>query len=126
MAAKVPNYEDYETEFLKSFDNALGSIEKNMGLLSVKEETFNGNTLTLKNNTVHVYNGNDGISSLSISYPSGSFISTVLFSTAKSGKISVTFPSDTKFVGSSSYEFFPAENWELNIHNGRVVGAQLY
>jgi hypothetical protein len=52
-------------------------------------------------------------------------MSTILFSTAPKGTITVTFPKGTQFSGSAPYEFFPAENWEISIHNGRVVGTTL-
>lgn len=119
------DYKVSEKNFLGAVDKVLTSIKDKIGSLSTTESSFYGDTLTLKNNTVHVYKGT-GIKNLTIKYPEGNFISTVLFSTANTGSIKVTFPADTKFVGSAPYEFFPGENWELNIHNGRVVGSQLF
>jgi hypothetical protein len=116
-------YRPHEDRFVEAVDNMLNSIEKRMNSLNPKVSTFNENYVNLEDNTVHVYNGKNGVTTLQIKYPEGDFVSTVLFSTASSGKISVSFPNGTRFVGSAAYEFFPAENWELNIHNGRVAGS---
>ena len=124
--AVTPDYNTVLNNFQTAVKNALNSIEKKISSVGVTHETFDGDTLTLKDNTVHVYSGKTGVRNLHIDYPTGNFISTVLFSTATSGDIKITFKSGTKFVGASSYEFFPAEDWELNICNGRVVGAQIF
>jgi hypothetical protein len=92
----------------------------------ITEKQFDGNYIKLEDGTTHVYSGTGGIRTLNIEYPEGSFMSTILFSTASSGDISISFPKGTIFAGSAPYEFFPGENWELNIHNKIVVGSQLF
>lgn len=123
----VSSYDTALNNFKKKFVEFLSRFESKINNLTVKVEQFNSSTLTLKNNTVHVYaGGGGGVSSLTIKYPSGDFISTILFSTANSGAINITFPPDSKFMGSVPPKFYPAENWEISIHNGRVACAQLY
>ena len=120
------DYKTSEDKFLKAVDKTLTNVKDKISALTTKQSTFDGNTLTLENNTVHVYTG-PGVKNLTIlKYPEGDFISTVLFSTYREGSVNVTFPTGTKFVGSAPYKFYPGENWELNIHNGRVVGSQLF
>jgi hypothetical protein len=118
-------YDDSRTNLLAAIDNLFTAIETKFNSVSTKEENFDGNQLALENNTIFVYNGSGGVKTLNITYPSGNFISTILFSTASSGPISIKFPSNTRFVGSAPYEFFNGENWELNIHNGIVVGSTI-
>ena len=119
------NYKAKESLFITAVDTLLSSLKNRLNKLTTKSATFNTSTLTLEDNYVYVYNGAGGVSSLHITYPDSDCVATVLFSTAKSGTIKVTFKQGTKFVGSAAYEFFPGENWELHIHNGRVVGSQI-
>lgn len=119
------NYNQALVNFKKNFSAFLSRIENKLNNLTVKVKQFNSSTLTLENNTVYVYVGS-GLSSLNIRYPSGDFISTIIFSTVKSGSVNIIFPSGTKFVGSIPPKFYAAENWEISIHNGRVACAQLY
>ena len=109
--------------------NFLTNLTSKLELLTTTTKEFNtdSTTLMMEDNTVFVYTGSSGITSLTINYPSeGNFISTIIFSTAKNGSIEVNFPSGTQLVGRSRLEFFNSESWELNIHNGRVVAAQIY
>ena len=123
--ANETTYDSAESEFLSAVDGALTSIKNKFDLLTITEHRFSNSEITLKNNSVFVYNGETGVRELHIKYPEGNFIATVLFTTAPDGQINITFDEGTKFVGSASYEFFPNENWELNIHNGRVVGSTI-
>lgn len=120
------SYDKALEKFKESFTDFLSRIEKKINNLNIKVESFDSNILTLKNNTVHTYSGNSGIKTLTINYPDGDFISTIIFSTSKSGNINIVWPANTLFIGSEEPKFFPAENWEVNIHNGRVACAQIY
>ena len=127
MAYTTSDYKKAETNLLQAVSNVLNSIDTKLSASSVVTKTFDDSTkvLTLENNTVHVYKGARGVSELTITYPSESLMSTVLFSTAQSGNIKITFKQGTKFIGSAPYEFFPGEDWELNIYNGVVVGSTI-
>lgn len=127
MAVTVSNYKESEKNFLLAVDKVLAGIENKLSSLSVTEKTFDDSirTLTLENNTVYVYVGKNGVSDLTINYPSENILATVLFSTANSGNIKISFKAGTRFVGSAPYEFFPGEDWELNIYNGVVVGSTI-
>lgn len=118
-------YDKALQKFKVAFNEFIDRLESKINSLTIKRETFNSASLTLKNNTIHIYDGN-GLSNLQIIYPSGEFISSIIFSTSKSGTINITWPTDTVFVGSEMPEFFPAETWEINVHNKRVACAQLY
>lgn len=122
----VKNYNKACTNFKKSFTRMVKDICTKLNGMAIKTKSFNDDELTVENNTIHMCSSKNGLNRLTIKYPQGEFISTIIFSTAKSGPIMVEFPSTTVFVGTEKLEFFPAENWELNIHNGRVVGARLY
>ena len=129
MAVKKPNTKKYDEayrSFSSSIETFIIKLVNKLNRLTLKVEKFSSSSLTLKDNTLYVYNGS-GLSSLTLKYPSGNFISTILFSTSPTAtSIKVDFPSGTSFIGSAPYEFFPGENWELNIHNGTVVGGQIY
>ena len=106
------------TKFKVAFTRMVRNINDKLNDMTIKTEPFASANLTLKNNTVHRCVLTNGVTELTLHYPEGDFISTVLFSTAKSGKIKINFPKDkTYFVGTEKLEFFPRENWELNIHN---------
>lgn len=112
--------------FKTAFSRMVETVSKKLRDMTIKTKTFDSSTLTLENNTVHICTSLNGVSNLTILYPSGEFVSTVLFSTAKGGKVAIKFPDNTTFVGTEKLEFYPYENWELNIHNGRVAGARLF
>jgi hypothetical protein len=121
-------YEEAFTNFKNSFEAMLKRISNKLDGMSIKTKRFSTNSVTLENNTVHICTLPSGVKELTIRYPAGDFISTVIFSTAKSGSIKINFPDSdrTSFVGTEKLEFFPSENWELNIHNGRVAGTQIF
>lgn len=119
-------YEELYNNFKVAFKRMVETISKRLNDMTIKNKNFSSSILTVENNTVHRWNLPYGVSNLTIKYPQGEFISTVLFSTAKSGNISIKFPEETTFVGTEKLEFFPSEDWEINIHNGRVVGARVY
>lgn len=121
----VTTYDEALKKFKKTFSQFLNAIDVKLKQVTVNSTTFSGPVLTLQNNTVHTYKGS-GIRNLTINYPEGDFIASIILNTATNGEINITWPSDTIFVGSQRPEFYPAESWEINIHNKRVACAQLY
>lgn len=119
-------YNELFNNFKTAFNRMVATLSNRLNDMSIKNKTFGSTTLTLENNTIHRWGIQTGVSNLTIKYPQGEFISTVLFSTSNTGPISIKFPDETSFVGAEELEFFPSEDWELNIHNGRVVGARIY
>lgn len=118
-------YDEALKKFKKAFSQLLNNIDSKLNNFTVKTESFNRPFLTLKNNTVHKYVGY-GINNLSITYPDGDFISSIILTTASTGEINIKWPEGTVFVGSGKPEFYPSETWEINVHNKRVACAQLY
>ena len=94
-------------------DNAIGDVVESKVLVS------NGDTITLKNNTT--YYAKTDINSLTINYPDDDFISTIQFTLASDGDITITLP-ESKYIGGSP-TFANGETWEINIKNGVVVGG---
>lgn len=128
---KDPNtkkYEDALNPFQKAIEGFINKLISRLNKLTTKTVPFSNNTeiITLSDNTIYQYTGTEGINELIIKYPDGDFISTILFSTNTYGKIQITFPVNTKFVGRRKLEFFNQEHWELNIHNGRVAASQIF
>lgn len=126
-----PKYKSYTrayNNFTTTFNNFISRLTAKLNSLTTKTETFNyeSGTLKLADNTVFVYSGTNGVSNLTIKYPDGDFVSTILFSTSKSGNVSINLPSDSVFVGRKNLEFFPQETWEINIHNKRIVAVQIF
>lgn len=61
------------------------------------------------------------VSSLTITYPTGSFECWIRLSLAPSGTISVTLPSSS-YIGNSP-SFGGGQTWEISIKDGTVVAA---
>lgn len=128
---KSEKYKTYSTgyeAFKKAFVDFMKRLVTKLNTLTTKTVSFSTEAaeLTMKDNTVFKYTGNTGVSKLTIKYPEGDFISTILFSTAKSGTITANFPKGSTFVGRKKLEFFPKETWEINIHNKRIVAVQIF
>lgn len=118
----IKNFTDSLSLFFKRLNKKIESA-----FIRVKE--FNSDSVTLENNVTHIRKSDTGVTNLTINFPSGDFVSSVIFSTANKGTIKVNFVDPENrvvFIGSGKLEFFPAETWELNIHNGRIAGARLY
>lgn len=99
---------------------------------SIKVEKFDSTELDLKGGTVYIYDGNSGLSSLTVRFPKDTdFISSVIFSTTSasgssaSTPIKVSFPATAQFVGVAKPVFYPNEKWELNIMNGIVACSKI-
>ena len=79
----------------------------------------NGDAITLADNTT--YYAESEISTLTVIYPAGTFISSLEFKLANTGDITITLPQ-SKYIGGTP-TFANGETWELNIKNGVVVGG---
>ncbi len=79
----------------------------------------NGATIALADNTTYYAQGD--ISTLTVFYPEGNFISSLEFTLASEGDITITLP-ESKYIGGAP-AFAEGETWELNIKNGVVVGG---
>lgn len=126
-----PKYKTYNKsydKFKKSFESFIKKLVDKLNKLTTKTKLFYSDTgkLTLEDNTIFKYSGSIGVTNLTIVYPEGDFNSTILFSTRKSGSVKITFPKDSLLVGRRKLEFFPQENWEINIHNGRIAAVQIF
>ena len=120
-------YDESLKAFKKAFSAFVTKLTDKLNQLTTKTQYFNSTKLTLVDNTIHQYNGKNGVTKLEITFPKGNFVSTVLFSTAKSGTIDIKFKGDNvAYVGHSELRFFNSENWELNIQNGRIAGSVLF
>lgn len=75
------------------------------------------NPLTLSDNTE--YRLTD-VSSLTLSYPEGSFECWMKVSFSLTEPINVTFPIETKYIGSHP-SFMNGETWEISVKDGVVV-----
>lgn len=128
--SNVPDTKKYDnaySKFKKAINTFIVKLQKKLDDLTIKTVTFNSNRITLKDNTIYQYNGPNGLTNLTIVFPKGNFTSTVLFSTAREGEITITFKGDNvSYVGFNELRFFNSENWELNIQNGRIVGNQIF
>ena len=88
--------------------------------IKTKKAMFsNGDSIMLDNNKM--YYANSEISVLTINYPDGDFISSLEFTLASEGDITITLP-ESKYIGGVP-TFANGEAWELNIKNGVVVGG---
>lgn len=78
-----------------------------------------GDTITLADNVTYYAEGE--ISTLTVIYPAGTFISSLEFKLASAGDITITLPQ-SKYIGGVP-SFANGEEWEINIKNGVVVGG---
>lgn len=92
-------------------------VEEDLSVRHVK--ITNGSTITLQDNCD--YYSDTPITSLTIKYPSGDFISSVSFTLADAGSINISLP-ESKCIGTAP-AFANGETWELSIKNGVVVGG---
>ncbi len=82
----------------------------------------NNSTVLLQDNTE--YYSDEPITALTVTYPTDIFISSLYFTLADEGEITVTLPDTTKYIGGAP-TFANGETWELNIKNGVVVGGRV-
>ena len=94
--------------------NALGYTPQ-----AVSSKIATGSNITLSDNTE--YRLTD-VSTLTLTYPTGDFESWMRLTFAESGKITVTLPAETKYIGTAP-DFKNGEIWELSFKD-KVVAAQ--
>lgn len=88
---------------------------------TVKQEAFTDNfDIYLEDNTV--YTAQEPISNLIIEYPPDDFISSLIFTLADEGDITISLP-ESKYIGKPP-TFANGETWELSIRNGIVIGGK--
>ena len=90
-------------------------------IVTTAQQTFDdAETIALTDNTE--YYSSTSISTLTITYPSEDFISSIIFTLAEEGEITITLPDATKYIGGTP-NFQNGQTWELNIKNGVLVGG---
>lgn len=82
-------------------------------------QVTSGTTITLADNTE--YRLTD-VTTLTLTYPTGSFECWMRLTFAESGTITVTLPADTKYIGSAP-DFKNGETWELSFKD-KILAAQ--
>ena len=82
-------------------------------------QVTSGTTITLADNTE--YRLTD-VTTLTLTYPTGSFECWMSLTFAESGNITVTLPAETKYVGTAP-DFKNGETWELSFKD-KVLAAQ--
>lgn len=85
-----------------------------------KVSSYTGGAVTLVDNTEYAFTG---VTSLSILFPAGAFLSHLRISAAASGTVHVTFPGSARFLGRRP-DIGNGETWEISVKNG-VVAAGL-
>ena len=86
---------------------------------AVSEQIATGTEITLADNTE--YRLTD-VTTLTLTYPTGSFECWMRLTFAESGNITVTLPADTKYIGTAP-DFKNGETWELSFKD-KVLAAQ--
>ncbi len=82
-------------------------------------QVTSGTTITLADNTE--YRLTD-VTTLTLTYPTGSFECWMSLTFAASGNITVTLPADTKYIGTAP-DFKNGETWELSFKD-KILAAQ--
>ena len=121
-------YAEVMSNFKSAVKNFINTLDSKVNKVSLKNITSVDPkwTISLADSTIYVNNAKNGITDLTLHYPEGDFICTLIFTTAKSGTLNINLPENSVLVGRSRLDFFNNETWELNIHNGRIVAMQLF
>jgi hypothetical protein len=88
---------------------------------AVSAQVATGTNITLADNTE--YRLTD-VTTLTLTYPTGNFECWMSLTFAASDSITVTLPTDTKYLGSSP-NFKNGETWEVSIKDGVVVAQKV-
>lgn len=84
-------------------------------------QVTSGTTITLADNTE--YRLTD-VTTLTLTYPTGSFECWMSLTFAESGNITVTLPAGTKYIGTAP-DFKNGETWEMSIKDGVVIAQKV-
>lgn len=84
-------------------------------------QVTSGTSITLADNTE--YRLTD-VTTLTLTYPTGNFESWMRLTFAASGTITVTLPSETKYIGTTP-TFANGETWEMSIKDGIVIAGKV-
>ena len=96
-----------------------GSAEKIVAVKGATKQITTGTNITLADNTE--YRLTD-VTTLTLNYPTGDFECWMRLTFAVSGNITVTLPTDTKYIGTAP-DFKNGETWELSFKD-KVLAAQ--
>ena len=99
--------------------STVGDALNNLVLKSYTE--IKGSKMFLGDNTE--YRITD-VTTLNISYPTGNFECWIRLTFAASGDITVTFPTGTKYIGTTP-DFKNGETWEMSIKDGVVIAQKV-
>lgn len=87
----------------------------------IAQKISEGSSIILADNTE--YRLTD-VSTLRLSYPSGDFECWMKLNFASTGNITITFPSNTKYIGAAP-TFGNNETWEMSIKDGVVIAQKV-
>ena len=100
----------------------ISAFNNDVGYISISDNTFsNGGTINVSDGYSE-WTTADNISSLTFTYPSGSYEAWVKFNTAASGAVTITLPASL-YIGEAPV-FGNSETWEISIKNGVVIAAK--
>ena len=109
---------DYSNAALPNISTVGGALDE----LVLKSYTeIKGSKMFLADNTE--YRLTD-VATLNISYPTGNFECWMRLTFAASGDITVTFPTGTKYIGTTP-DFKNGETWEVSIKDGVVIAQKV-
>ena len=88
---------------------------------AVSTQVTTGSNITLADNTEYRLTG---VTTLTLTYPTGNFECWMRLSFAASGDITVTLPTGTKYIGTAP-DFKNGETWEMSIKDGVVIAQKV-
>ena len=88
---------------------------------AVSAQVTTGTNITLADNTEYRLTG---VTTLTLSYPTGNFECWMRLSFAASGDATVTLPTGTKYIGTTP-DFKNGETWEMSIKDGVVIAQKV-
>ena len=111
-------HEHSNRSVLDGLSDSNGVLRYNGNLITT-QKISEGSVITLSDNTEYRLTN---VSTLTPTYPAGNFECWMRLTFAESGTITVTFPTDTKYIGTAP-DFKNGETWELSFKD-KVLAAQ--
>ena len=112
-------HEHNNKSILDHFSDSNGALKYNGNFIISQKISERSSYITLADNTEYRLTN---VTSLHPSYPEGTFECWMRLTFAASGTITVTLPSDTKYIGTAP-DFKNGETWELSFKD-KVLAAQ--
>ena len=112
-------HEHNNKSILDHFSDSNGALKYNGNFIIPQKISEGSSYITLADNTEYRLTN---VTSLHPSYPEGTFECWMRLTFAASGTITVTLPSDTKYIGTAP-DFKNGETWELSFKD-KVLAAQ--